>query len=159
MPLLIILFSVIILLMLSLKIISPFVGLVVVSVFAGLAMGMQTETLVKSIEKGVGDTLGNLALIFCLGAMLGKLSQDHAHAQAIADTLKGKDFVKDILPVETNIIIFEIKGRLTPKDFVQKMNEENIKMFAMSSTHVRMVTHLGITSEMVDKTVEVINSL
>lgn len=97
--------------------------------------------------------------IYALDNNIERLHKDHLHAAAIADTLNKTDFIGNIFPVETNIIIFEVKGRMSANDFVAKMNEAGIKMFAISATHVRMVTHLDITTEMVDKTIEVIGSL
>ena len=41
----------------------------------------------ETIEKGMGSTLGHIALIFGLGAILGKLLADGGGATRIADTL------------------------------------------------------------------------
>ena len=107
MPLLIILLSVCILLALSLKKINPFISLITVSVFAGLALGMNGEALVKSVEKGVGDTLGSLALILCLGAMLGKMLEMSGAIQQVSKTLIAKGGAKNIqwIVMLTGIIV------------------------------------------------------
>ena len=97
--------------------------------------------------------------LYALENNIKRLAQDHEHAQIIAGVLKEKDFVGEILPVETNIIIFEIKGRLSANDFVEKMKANNIWMFAVSPTQVRMVLHLDITPSMVAKTIDAINRL
>jgi threonine aldolase len=86
-----------------------------------------------------------------------RLADDHKHAQTLADELAKKDFIGEFLPVETNILIFEVKGRLTPQQFADKLKEQNIMVMAISKTHVRMVLHLDVTPEMVEKTVKVIN--
>lgn len=52
--------------------------------------------LSKPIEAGLGGTLGHLALIFGLGAMLGKLIADSGGAQRIAMTLVHKFGEKNI---------------------------------------------------------------
>ena len=88
-----------------------------------------------------------------------RLDEDHRHAKLIAEALCSKDYVGEILPVETNIIIFEVKGKFTPQQFAAKMKEQNILMIAISSTQVRIVTHLDITPAMVEKTIEAINRL
>jgi threonine aldolase len=61
--------------------------------------------------------------------------------------------------VETNIIIFEIKGRLSAPEFANRMKENNVLMFAISPTHVRMVVHLDITPAMVQETIQIIDQL
>ena len=48
---------------------------------------MQPVDLLKSIEKGVGSTLGGVALIICLGAVLGKILEVSGAAEKIAVTL------------------------------------------------------------------------
>jgi Gnt-I system high-affinity gluconate transporter len=73
--------------LLSVKKVSPFLSLLIVSVLAGLCLGMAPEDLLKSIEKGVGSTLGGLALIICLGAVLGKILEESGAAEKIAVTL------------------------------------------------------------------------
>lgn len=44
----------------------------------------------ETIENGMGSTLGHIALIFGLGAILGKLLADGGGATRIADTLIAK---------------------------------------------------------------------
>ncbi len=97
--------------------------------------------------------------IYALKNNVQRLEQDHQHAQQIAAALKKKDFTGDMLPVETNIIIFSVKGRFTPKALVAKLKESGILAFAISPTAVRLVLHLDITPEMVQKTIETINKL
>ncbi|MET0391651.1 MAG: gluconate:H+ symporter [Chitinophagaceae bacterium] len=87
MPLLVILFGIILLLALTLKKVSPFLALLIVSIIVGLLMGMPVHLVVASLEKGVGSTLGSLALILCLGAILGKLLEKSGAAEKISDTL------------------------------------------------------------------------
>ena len=88
--------------------------------------------------------------IYSLDNHIERLREDHDHARAIADALKGKPFVKQIFPVETNIVIFETNG-MKPKEFCEKMKKEDILCLPMSPTTVRMVTHLGITSNMIEQ--------
>lgn len=72
---------------LTAKKVSPFLSLLIVAVTAGLLLGMQPSDLLKSIEKGAGSTLGGLALIICLGAVLGKILEVSGAAEQISSTL------------------------------------------------------------------------
>ncbi len=87
------------------------------------------------------------------------MSEDHKHAKELAAALANKDFIGTIFPVETNILIFEVKGDYTPVTLMEKLNENNIRVFAISKTQIRMVLHLDITEKMVLETIKVINSL
>lgn len=87
MQLLIILGAILLQVFLTVKKINPFISLLIVAILAGLALGMPAPALLKSIEKGVGSTLGGLALILCLGAVLGKILEASGAAEKIAITL------------------------------------------------------------------------
>lgn len=87
MTFLIILFAIFLQVLLTVKKVSPFLSLLIVAVIAGLLLGMQPSDLLKSIEEGVGSTLGGLALIICLGAILGKILEEGGAAEKISTTL------------------------------------------------------------------------
>ena len=72
---------------LTVKKINPFLSLLIVAILTGLCLGMQPADLLKSIEKGVGSTLGGLVLIICLGAILGKILEVSGAAEQISSTL------------------------------------------------------------------------
>ncbi|CAF3844423.1 unnamed protein product [Rotaria sp. Silwood1] len=97
--------------------------------------------------------------LYALENHIDRLKNDHINATKIAIALIQKNFVDEVLPVETNIIIFSLKKELAPKDFVEKMKKQNILMFAISATQVRVVVHLDITNEMINKTIEVISAM
>ena len=94
--------------------------------------------------------------IYAIQNNIGRLKDDHAHAKQIGESLAKKSFVKMVLPVETNIIIFELEGSLTAPEMVQKLKDHNILSYAISHDRVRLVLHLDITGEMVNKTIDVI---
>ncbi|WP_462252035.1 gluconate:H+ symporter [Ferruginibacter sp.] len=82
-----IIFAIILQVFLSVKKVSPFLSLLIVALLTGLLLGMDTSDLIKSVEKGVGSTLGGLALIICLGAILGKILEISGAAEQISATL------------------------------------------------------------------------
>jgi len=72
---------------LTYKKVSPFLSLLIVALLAGLAFGMSPDTLLKAVKTGVGATLGDVLLIICLGAILGKILELSGAASQIANTL------------------------------------------------------------------------
>lgn len=66
---------------------NAFIAFILVAIGIGMGQGMPLETLVKSLEKGIGNTLGFLVLILGLGAMLGKLVAESGAAQQITNGL------------------------------------------------------------------------
>ena len=87
MTILIIILAIALQVFLSVKKISPFISLLIVAIATGLCLGMPAADLLKSIEKGVGSTLGGLALILCLGAVLGKILEASGAAEKITISL------------------------------------------------------------------------
>ncbi|MCZ8537897.1 MULTISPECIES: GntP family permease [Paenisporosarcina] len=97
MPLLIVAIGIVSLLILIMGLkLNTFVSLIIVAFGVALALGMPLDSIVTSIEGGLGGTLGHLALIFGLGAMLGRLIADSGGAQRIAMTLIDKFGEKNI---------------------------------------------------------------
>lgn len=66
---------------------NAFLAFLIVSVLAGFLLGLPANKIIGSIEFGIGDTLGSLVIIICLGAMLGKLVAESGAAQTIATVL------------------------------------------------------------------------
>ncbi len=74
--------AILLILMLVLKF-DPFFALLITAVAVGLLNSMELATILKSIIKGVGDTMGNIVLIIAFGAMLGKLIEVSGAAYTI----------------------------------------------------------------------------
>jgi len=87
MQLLIIVLAIGLQIFLTSKKLSPFLSLLIVALLTGLFLGMEPDTLLKSVKAGVGSTLGDIALIICLGAILGKILELSGAAGQIALTL------------------------------------------------------------------------
>ena len=97
MPLLIVIIGIVLLFILIAKFkLNAFITFILVSLFVGIAEGMQLEDVVQSIQNGIGNTLGFLVMILGFGAMLGKLVADSGAAQRITSKLVSKFGIKNI---------------------------------------------------------------
>lgn len=67
--------------------VQPFVAFIITSLVAALVLGLPIEKIPGTIERGIGDMLGSLSIVICLGAMFGKLIADSGAAQRIAEAL------------------------------------------------------------------------
>ena len=97
--------------------------------------------------------------IYALDNNINRLTEDHHHAKQLAAALKQKDFVGEMLPVETNIIIFQVKGKYSASQLASELKKNNILAIAISKSQVRMVTHLDISAAMINETIDIINHL
>ena len=69
---------------------NTYVSLIVTSVVVGLGLGMPASKIADTIQNGIGSQLGELALVFGFGAMLGRLVANAGGAYRIAHTLINK---------------------------------------------------------------------
>ncbi|MCW3090645.1 MAG: ltaE [Ferruginibacter sp.] len=140
---------------------SKGLGAPVGSLLLGNAGFIQKARRVRKVFGGGMRQAGFLAAagIFALENNITRLAEDHVHAKQIAEALIKKDFIGKIMPVETNILIFELIDGFTAKSFETAMANEGILCIAISPTQVRMVTHLDVTTEMVNHLISVIKAL
>lgn len=88
MSILIIVLSIVLLILLISKFkVNAFLAFLIVSIFAGLLLGIDVSKISGSVQKGLGDMLGSLVVVVACGAMLGKLTADSGAAQQIASGL------------------------------------------------------------------------
>ena len=139
---------------------SKSLGCPVGSVLLGSAAFIKKARRIRKVFGGGMRQAGFLAAagIYALDHHIERLAEDHAHAQAIAAALEQQDYVARVLPVETNIIIFETKN-ISSKALVEKWKEKNLLGYAIAPQRVRLVLHLDITAPMVEQTIEVIHSM
>lgn len=97
MPLLIVILGILLLFILIARFkLNAFITFIIVSLFVGIAEGMDPLKVVDSIQNGIGSILGFLVIILGLGAMLGKLVADSGAAQRITTKLVDKFGKKNI---------------------------------------------------------------
>jgi len=146
-----------------------------------LQYGQAFDTISICLSKGLGAPIGSLLLgddafikkarrirkvfgggmrqagslaaagLHALQHNIDRLSTDHTHAQAIEAILKEKSFVKEVVPVETNIVIAECMPDFNLSAFISNMKEKGVLFFAISPTRFRMVTHLDIHADMINQ--------
>ena len=96
--------------------------------------------------------------LYALENNIPRLREDHRRAKTLGKELATLPFVKSIMPVDTNIIIFELKNT-TPELFLAKLAQHKIKALAFGHTQVRLVTHLDFSDLMLDKTIEALKKI
>jgi threonine aldolase len=140
---------------------SKGLGTPVGSVLIGTKQLVKKARRIRKIFGGGMRQAGFMAAagVYALENHVARLADDHKHAQQLLTVLRSKDFVGDVLPVQTNIIIFEVTGRYTASMLAATFKEHDISVFAISPSQIRMVVHLDINPEDVKRTIEVIHML
>jgi threonine aldolase len=97
--------------------------------------------------------------IFALDYHVDRLVHDHQRATELSVALKQNNHVKEIFPVETNIVLFELHETLCANDFLSLLREDGIHAVSMGSHLVRFVTHLQFDDQMLEKTCKAIRKM
>ena len=94
--------------------------------------------------------------LYALKNNVDRLVEDHNRAKELASVLKTCSFVKDILPVETNIIVFDLNDDIKQANFLQKLKELDILGVGFGPQRIRFVTHLDFEDSKMDKLTRVL---
>jgi threonine aldolase len=140
---------------------SKGLGAPVGSVLLGNLDFIQKARRVRKVFGGGMRQAGYLAAagIYALENNIDRLALDHRHTKQIEEALLKKEFTGKIMPVETNILIFEVKGNYTAKSLTEEFKKNDILVSAISQTQIRMVLHLDVSEDMVQETIKVIEML
>lgn len=131
---------------------SKGLGAPVGSLLLGRTDWIRKARRVRKLMGGGMRQAGILAAagLYALDHHRDRLEQDHLHARMIESALAEKSFVTLTMPVETNILIFDVHGAYTPRQFAEYLKERGVLCIPISATQVRMVTHLGVEPRMID---------
>ncbi len=138
---------------------SKGLGAPVGSVLLGSRDMIRHARRVRKVFGGGMRQAGYLAAgaLYALEHQVDRLADDHAMALRMGALLEARPWVKQVVPVETNIIIFE--PTMSVQEMLGKLEAVGIKAVAFGATMVRLVTHLDVTEEMERAFVERIRGL
>ncbi len=138
---------------------SKGLGAPIGSVLIGNTSFIKKARRVRKVMGGGMRQAGFMAAagLFGLQNHVERLEIDHIHAKEIAEALLKKDFAGKMMPVETNIIIFEVLSAGGPVSFCETMKRNSILCLPISATQVRMVTHLDISRDMTNHVLHTIH--
>ncbi len=95
--------------------------------------------------------------LYALKNNINRLETDHQRAKTIEKQLQKLPGLKEILPVETNIVIFEMQNF----DWVQKLlthfQNNHIKANHIGNNRIRFVMHLNHTNEAITRVCEALS--
>ena len=129
---------------------SKGLGAPVGSVFLAHKETIKYARRIRKVFGGGMRQAGFLAAagIYALEHHVKRLSIDHEHAQLITSQLSKCSWVTSILPVETNIILFDTREPAEP--YLGKLQDAGIKASATDKYRIRFVLHLDVHPEQVE---------
>lgn len=141
---------------------SKGLGAPVGSLLLGNADFIKKARRVRKVFGGGMRQAGFLAAagLYALKNNVTRLKEDHTKAKRIEEVLRQLPYVESILPVYTNIVIFNLKKEMMTGDvFEKKLAEQGIKVSSFGKQTIRFVSHLDFTDEMLERTVTVLKGL
>ena len=153
------------------------------------AYGKVFDTISICLSKGLGAPVGSLLLgtkdlirrarrirkvmgggmrqagylaaagVYALDHHIRRLQDDHARARELAEAIESLPVVKEVLPVETNIIVFRLQDDVRDADFLKILAGKGIIAVPFGRQTVRMVTHLDFDDDQLEHTVNMLRTM
>lgn len=132
---------------------SKGLGAPVGSVLLGSKETIQKARKIRKVFGGGMRQAGFLAAagIYALDHHIERLAIDHQHAKLLAETLSKAVYVQAVMPVETNIVIFEVADSFKASEIAANLNKRGLLCNTTGPKTIRFVTHLDISAEMIDQ--------
>lgn len=140
---------------------SKGLGAPVGSLLLGTKKDIKKARRIRKILGGGMRQAGYLAAagIYGLENNVDRLKEDHARAKKLETALSQLSYVAKVLPVFTNIIIFEVVESIDFNTIIDTLAANNIKVVAFGPQQIRLVTHLNYTDEMLERTISVLKTI
>lgn len=140
---------------------SKGLGAPVGSVLVGSKDFIKKARRVRKVFGGGMRQAGIIAAggLYALKNNVERLTTDHAHARQLEATLNELSWVKEVLPVHTNIVVAILNDASKRDEVIAKLAEYDVRIMAFGEGMLRMVTHLDNSSSDIDQTCEILRKL
>ncbi len=133
---------------------SKGLGCPVGSLLIGDAQFIKQARRVRKVFGGGMRQAGMLAAagIYALDHHVERLKEDHEKGAEIAETLTSCAWVKRVMPSKTNIVVAELGDDFSQQEILEKLRNMGVYAMGFGPGKIRFVTHLNITTEMIQTT-------
>ena len=98
--------------------------------------------------------------LYALEHHIERLAEDHQRAQKLGEVLQQAGWVKELMPVETNILVFAPDpAYLSWQKLVERLDKAGILVSVFGNAYIRMVTHLDINDDDLDQVIGVLEKI
>jgi threonine aldolase len=142
--------------------ISKGLGAPVGSVLMGSKKHIEKALRFRKLMGGGMRQVGYLAAacIYALDNNVERLADDHDRAKRIGELLSKKSYIKEVLPVETNIVRFQLNPeKINQDDFIKILNDNNIYIVNMGGPNLRITLHLDVSEQEVQTVLQVLDKI
>lgn len=139
---------------------SKGLGAPVGSLLLGKADFIKKARRVRKVMGGGMRQAGYMAAagLYALKNNIERLAIDNQRARQVGTVLQQQSYVSAVRPVQSNIVIFDLAGKLTAADFLASLEEQGVLGVAFGPQTVRLTFHLDISAEMIEHVLDVLNN-
>ncbi len=94
--------------------------------------------------------------IYALENHVKRLKEDHRRARELGSCLNALSWVEEVLPVDTNIVIFKLRPGMHSSEIVPELEDKGILSVAFGPDEIRLVTHLDYRDDDLEKTIDIL---
>lgn len=140
---------------------SKGLGAPVGSLLLGSHDDIKRSKRIRKVMGGAWRQAGYIAAAgnYALDHNIDRLVEDHDRAKEIGVVLESLDYVEEIYPCETNILIFKLTDKYNNEAFLKKLKDNEILAFGFGPQLIRFVTHLDFTDDHMTKLISVLKTL
>ncbi|MBD2716402.1 aminotransferase class I/II-fold pyridoxal phosphate-dependent enzyme [Microvirga sp. STR05] len=140
---------------------SKGLGAPVGSVLLGSQAFIQKTKRIRKVMGGGMRQAGYLAAagLYALEHNVERLRDDHRRARQLGTSLQAQPYVAEVLPVETNLVIFRLRPDMPAEKFLAYLEQEGVRASSFGPQMIRFVTHLNIDDTMVQRVESVLRHL
>ena len=96
---------------------------------------------------------------YALDHHISRLKEDNLNAAKLGSVLSQMPFVDSVRPVKTNIVIFDLVDGITAQNLIDELKKVNILAAPFGPSTVRFVTHMDVTTEMVNQVIKELGNI
>ncbi|TGE18582.1 threonine aldolase family protein [Hymenobacter elongatus] len=97
--------------------------------------------------------------LYALAHNVERLADDHRRAQDLGATLATQPYVAEVLPSETNLVIFRLQAEMKSEVFLAHLEQLGIRASSFGPQMIRFVTHLDVDDTMIERVKNALQTL
>lgn len=124
------------------------------------------ETIHKArkIRKAMGGGMRQTgyfaaAGLYAIENHVDRLVEDHEKAYILATELQKCNLVEEVLPVQTNIVIFKVFQKSNTDEIIKKLKTKGLLCNAFGPQLIRLVTHLDFKTPQLEPAIQILKTV
>jgi threonine aldolase len=140
---------------------SKGLGAPIGSILLGTKESIKKAKRIRKVMGGGMRQAGYIAAagLYALKNNVHRLVEDHKKAKNLGEVLTTVSWVKNVYPIQTNIVIVELQDATKQQEIIASLKQNEVLCNAFGPTAIRFVTHLDLSDNQIQIAIDVLKSL